>query len=113
MVVKYKGETSDENEMPGGAPQGTILGVLTFIFQMNKLNVIPEIPRSTFLSPPGYKQPMTYCKFMDDNITAVSVDLKSSLVVDNTIVQPPVFHSRTGHCLPNDQNPLIPQFNKT
>ena len=56
--------------MPGGAPQGTILGVLIFIFQMNELNTVPSIPRSNFLTPPGSSQQTTSCKFIDDNITA-------------------------------------------
>ena len=109
MVLRFKGSTSNENSVPGGAPQGTILGVLIFIFQMNKLNTVPSIPRSQFLTPPGVKQQMTSSKFMDDNITVVAVDLKNTLRVDNTILKPPVFHSRTGHSLPNENNPLIPQ----
>lgn len=109
MVVQYKGATSKENSMPGGAPQGTVLGVLIFIFQMNELNTVPAIPKSEFLTPPGHKQHVTSCKFMDDNITAVSIDLKSTLEIDNGIEQPAVFHSRTGHSLPNVKNPLIPQ----
>ena len=76
--------------MPGGAPQGTVLGVLIFIFQMNELNTVPSIPRSEFLTPPGHRQEVTSCKFMDDNITAVSVDLKSTLEIDNNITLPAV-----------------------
>ena len=70
--------------MPGGAPQGTVLGVLAFILQMNQMKTIPSIPRSSFLTPPGQKQLLTSCKYIDDNITAVSVNLKAMVIHDDS-----------------------------
>ena len=78
---------------------------------MNKMGTVPNIPRESFLTPPGQKQDLTSCKFIDDNITAVSVNLKQNLIVDDSITQPAVFHSRTGHSLPDENNPLIPKIN--
>ena len=31
MVVKYKGTTSDRKPLPGGGPQGTLLGLFLFL----------------------------------------------------------------------------------
>ena len=31
MVVRYKGDTSDVRPLPGGGPQGTLLGLLLFL----------------------------------------------------------------------------------
>ena len=35
MVVRYKGATSDEKPLPGGGPQGTLLGLLFFLILIN------------------------------------------------------------------------------
>ena len=43
LVVRYKGYTSKERNMPGGGPQGTILGVVASIFQMNETRTHPPI----------------------------------------------------------------------
>ena len=59
MLVRYQGSISKECSMPGGAPQGTVLGVLAFILQMNKMGTVPIIPKETFLTPPGQKQDLT------------------------------------------------------
>ena len=37
MVVKYKGQTSGIKSLPGGGPQGTLLGLLLFIILINDL----------------------------------------------------------------------------
>ena len=70
LVVRYKGYTSKERQMPGGGPQGTILGVVAFIFQMNDTRTFPPIPLSETISPPGVKQPNTSCKYIDDLTSA-------------------------------------------
>jgi hypothetical protein len=31
MVVRYKGETTEQKPLPGGGPQGTLLGLLLFV----------------------------------------------------------------------------------
>ena len=35
MVVNYKGETTEEKQLPGGGPQGTLLGLLLFLILIN------------------------------------------------------------------------------
>ena len=37
MVVRYKGETSSPRLLPGGGPQGTLLGLLLFIVLINDI----------------------------------------------------------------------------
>ena len=72
LVVRYGGCTSTEKDMPGGAPQGTLLGVLTFLLQMNGVRAVPTIPLDQHLTAPRVKQPNTTAKFIDD-LTAASV----------------------------------------
>ena len=35
MVVRYKGATSSSKDLPGGGPQGTLLGLLLFLVLIN------------------------------------------------------------------------------
>ena len=110
MVVRHKGCTSQEMDMPGGAPAGTVLGVLIFIFQMDQMNTIPPVPASQFITHPGVAQPLTNCKFVDDLTTASTIDLKNSLTVCESLEKPLSFHNRTGHVLLSERNPLVTQL---
>ena len=35
MVLRFRGETSSAKSLPGGGPQGTLLGILLFLILMN------------------------------------------------------------------------------
>ena len=35
MIVRYKGEVTDTKPLPGGGPQGTLLGLLLFLILIN------------------------------------------------------------------------------
>ena len=35
LIVNFKGADSSSKEMPGGGPQGTILGLFLFLIQIN------------------------------------------------------------------------------
>ena len=54
MLVRLSGQESSANDMPGGGPQGTVLGVFFFIVQINKAgfplaltNIEPQIVPET------------------------------------------------------------------
>ena len=36
MVLRYKGEVSSLKDLPGGGPQGTLLGLLLFLVYINE-----------------------------------------------------------------------------
>ena len=111
MVVRYKGETSEEQKMPGGSPAGTILGIITFLIQMDGIRAFPVISSPyNSLIPPGIKELNTTAKFVDDLTAAAVINLKEHLQVDNKLISPLVYHSRTGHSLPPENNPLASQI---
>ena len=53
-----------------------------------------------------------YSKFIDDLTVAVSVNLKQSLVKDNTLPRPLTYRSRTNHTLPTHANTMQEELNK-
>ena len=97
--------------MPGGAPQGTVLGVITFIIQMIGARAFPFIDLSNVITSPGVKQVNTACKFIDDLTTASAIKLKTSLYQEENLERPRMYHSRTGHCLHENQNLVRDQIN--
>lgn len=52
-----------------------------------------------------------YSKFIDDLTVAVSVNLKQSLVKDNTLPRPLSYRSRTNHILPTITNTMQAELN--
>ena len=129
LVVRHNGSTSTEQDMPGGSPQGTILGVLAFVLQMQFLRAYPLLgnptatipnlqpralslpaPQPEILTAAGVRHQNTSCKFIDDYTAASVIRLKPSLEVDPLPTHPVVFHSRTGHTLPSNKNPIVNQI---
>ena len=43
IIVTYKGENSNQKDMPGGGPQGTILGLFLFLIQINDAGFPKEV----------------------------------------------------------------------
>ena len=111
LIVRYKGSSSSKRKMPGGAPQGTVLGVITFIIQMIGAKAFPVIELAKIITAPGDKQPNIASKFIDDLTTASVIKLKTSLQIQENQERPTTYHGRTDHFLPDNKNPVIDQLN--
>ena len=96
--------------MNGGSPQGTVLGVICFLIQMNDLRALPQIPLENTITPPGIKYPSISAKFIDDLTVATAVKLKENLEKVDNLDKPLTYHNRTNHILPNDRNPMKTQL---
>ena len=101
MVVRYKGETSDVRPLPGGGPQGTLLGLLLFLILINMCgettyegigNVITK--SKTKFSPSTF-----HAKFVDDMTIAESFNIKDSVIPNPNRVLPDTYHARLGQQL--------------
>ena len=113
LIVKYRGLTSSSKLMPGGSPQGTLLGLFLFLIMINpvcdfdrNMAVGREISgqRSKFT-------PATFCaKFVDDLSIAESLKLKEILVNDPEPVRPEQYHARLGLKLPTELSKVFSEL---
>ena len=102
MILTYNGAMSSEFVLPGGIPQGAVLGGLIFMIKFNGALLRPQIPR-----PIKYDSKSCTGKYVDDAYAAASIDMKATLVQDLSVRPKPLqFHQRTGHILPQPQNTL-------
>ena len=105
MILSFHGAESTSKRLPGGAPQGALLGNILFIVKFNGAALRPNIPR--FIFTPGHHNQLktrkaTNVKFVDDLSIAVSVNLKKETLPRTNMPLPPLYHERTGHYLPSD-----------
>ena len=106
---------SSEKRLPGGGPQGTLLGLLLFIVLINDIgysnqenNVGELITCKRILRAAN----QLHLKFVDDLTLAESLILRQSVVSSPTTErpQPDQFHSRTGHSLIQSKSKVFEQI---
>ena len=125
MCVRFDGTQSDEQDIPGGGPQGGLLTVLLFDLQVNLAGAPCPLPR---LLPVGTEGPelgpllaehLPAChqeentlkkKYVDDLTLLESIDLKSTLVPVPPIIGPPNLHEIPHLSLPVSQSILQHQL---
>ena len=113
MQVRYKGQKSNVKALPGGGPQGTLLGLLLFIILINDVgfenqtNNIGEL----LTSRKNIKNAnLIHLKYVDDLSLAEAINLPDKLVHATDRVQSDTFHARTGHVLPLEQSKVYNQL---
>ena len=115
MVLKYGGVTSQTKPLPGGGPQGTLLGLLLFLILINDCGFddeeqsIGEVitqPKKKFL-------PVTsHAKYVDDLTIVEALDLKQTLAPNPDRPLPDTYHARLGLKLPEDKSKVYEQLLK-
>ena len=118
MIVRFNGKQSSSKYLPGGGPQGTLLGLLLFLvlindlgFENQKNNAGELITRSKNLKAAN----VLHLKYVDDLTYAESINLKEKLVYVPESVRPlpDSFHAKTGHVLPPKNSQVFKQLLKT
>ena len=118
LIVSYKGEKSSSKEMPGGGPQGTILGMFLFIILINSAG-FPKHQNQIGLKitramNKREELPAKHWKYVDDLTIAEALNLKDKLVnnTDKVWEEPVNFHNRTKQTLPTQESKVQEQLNK-
>ena len=118
MVLRYKGEKSSIKYLPGGGPQGTLLGLLLFLVHINDAGFDNQENNAGDLLTSRKKMKIAntiHLKFVDDLTLAEAINLPSTLqyTAPDRRPQPDEYHSRTGHTLPPGDSKLYQQLLRT
>ena len=96
--------------LPGGGPQGTILGLFLFLILVNAAG-FEDVPINTgeVITKVNNKRKAikyTHAKYVDDLTIAEAINIKSQIKFsDNPNQELPIpYHLRTGHVLPHDDS---------
>ena len=86
ILVKFKGRHSGVKPLPGGGPQGTLLGLLLFLVLINycgyesDINIGQQITcKKAMFSPKTF-----HAKYVDDLTIAEAFNLKESVIPNIT-----------------------------
>ena len=118
MILRFRNCTSDPKDLPGGCPQGTLIGVILYILYINPIGFPGEVTLQISdilveywnhldnilnLTPSTTTLPSTMnsVKYMDDATIQEAVDLKTSLATKLDRSGPLPWWESSGKQLPN------------
>jgi hypothetical protein len=116
LILTYKGEQSGKKKMPGGGPQGTILGMFLFLILINDAGFETqqnEIGKLITKALNKRKEIATdHWKYVDDLTVAEAILLKETLVddEDNILDNPLTYHDRFQLVLPETSSKVQMQL---
>ena len=110
LVVIFQGATSKSKEMPGGGPQGTVLGMFLFLILINKAGFTNQSKKLgeklTTAASKREEISTMHAKYVDDMTAAQAVNLKTDLQTDDQRMweKPPMKRDRFEQFLPEEKN---------
>ena len=117
MVVRYKGEVSSIKELPGGGPQGALLGLLLFLVLVNDIGFKDQTNENGELI--NNKRRIKsfnelHLKYVDDLALLEAINLETQLSsVPKDAPQPFTYHERTGHKLLQENSKVYQNLKAT
>ena len=117
MIVKYKDKKSSMKSLPGGGPQGTLLGLLLFIVLTNDVGFEGQLNNTGEIITSKRNIRMAneiHFKYVDLTMAeAINLPEKLISVSEGVRPMPDMFHARTGHVLPLETSLVHKQLVKT
>ena len=117
MIVRYRGARSSQKSLPGGGPQGTLLGLLLFLVLINDVGFKNQLNNAGEMatSKRNMKEAnRIHLKYVDDLLLAEAIDLKTTLIPsEDSRPRPDCYHARTGHQLPVEKSQVFKQLLET
>ena len=115
MVVNFKGETSSKKPLPGGGPQGTLLGLLLFLVLVNSCGFKSggQIGEQITNKKSKFKPTVHHSKFVDDLTIAEAFNLRESIIPNPNRIQPDNYHARLGQKLDSTKSKVYEQIDRT
>ena len=109
LLVRFLGENSSIKPLPGGGPQGTLLGLLLFLVLINDIGFDGQNNNTGELLVSRNKFEelnRIHLKYVDDLTVAEAIKLEEKLVQKSAdeIIQPLNYHERTGQHLPPESS---------
>ena len=117
MILRYKGSSSSRKSLPGGGPQGTLLGLFLFLILINAAGIehLQKHLGDHITTKLSQRKPLhnTHLKYVDDMTMAEAINLKMSLMPNPDVLQPRplAYLNRTQHILPQTEYKIHEQLN--
>ena len=115
--MSYKGAKSEPKNMPGGGPQGTLLGMFLFLILINDAGYSVQNrelgSKITRAINKRKEIENKHWKYVDDLTVAEALDLKTVFVEDeeNILEKTLTYHNRTNKVLPIESSKVQQQLN--
>ena len=102
LVLKYKEAEAERKALPGGGPQGTLLGLVLFLVLINDCGFsgkVKDIGGQITQSKGKFVPSTFHAKYIDDLTLMEAINLNEALIPDQNRALPASYHDRTGHKL--------------
>ena len=114
MVVRFKGETTAPKSLPGGGPQGTLLGLLLFLVLINFCGYesYQDIGETITNKKKKFNQATFHSKYVDDLTIAEAINIKDSVLPNPGRPLPDRYHARLGQKLAPHKSKVYGQLDQ-